>query len=149
MNSLRRPRDSWIRRRSNSGSCSWVRIYIVVLPRAGHATTLSRQGDHVFRPKNEVYCIIALFVVFTPFRQQGLNIFEFFFVIEGLTCCRRREAKLVSRAQLCSYPSQGYQDKVACKEWKLQDKLWKVNSVLCQESREKRKIIGDYLSSGS
>ena len=30
-------------------------IYIVVLPRAGHATTLSRQGDHVFRPK-----IIAL-----------------------------------------------------------------------------------------
>ena len=35
--------------------------------KAGHATTLLRQRDHVFMPKFFVYCIMPLFAVAAPF----------------------------------------------------------------------------------
>ena len=46
--------------------------------RAGQATTLPRQRDHVFRPQIVCYCIMSLFVVATLCRQRNLNIFRIF-----------------------------------------------------------------------
>ena len=50
---------------------------IGLLNRAGHAPTLPRQCDHgLVSQKIVVY--MAIFVVATPFRHRGLNIFRIF-----------------------------------------------------------------------
>ena len=70
--------------------------------RAGHATILLRQRDHVFRPHSCLvlqYCCICC----APSRHWDLNIFQIF---SGpwdsimLSRCRCHEAKTLSRAQL-------------------------------------------------
>ena len=65
--------------------------------RAGHATTLSRLRDHIFRPQ---YCwllyITSRCVVATTFRYRGLNIFRIFSCHNSfisLLRCRCRKAK--------------------------------------------------------
>ena len=59
--------------------------------RAGHATTLLRQRDHVFRPKNCLvfYCIMsAFFVAATSLSLKGHNIYRIFLVNKALfRCC--------------------------------------------------------------
>ena len=70
--------------------------------RAGHATTLPWRRDHVR------YCIMSIFVVATPLIHRDLNIFRTFSCPWSpitLSCCRCREAKHLSRAQLCIYIS--------------------------------------------
>ena len=61
---------------------------LVLNSRAGHATTQPRQRDHAFRPKKMVdYCLMFLFGV----AHHSIT----------LPRCRCREAKILSRAQLC------------------------------------------------
>ena len=60
--------------------------------RAGHATTLLRQHDHVFRPQS--WWLLHYYYI----RHRDLNIFRIFLVPEALLRCR--EAKTLSRAQL-------------------------------------------------
>ena len=59
--------------------------------RAGHATTLPWQRDHVLRTQNcsliVQYYIMSIFVAATQFRHQDLNIFLIFDVIEILLRC--------------------------------------------------------------
>ena len=63
-----------------------------------------RQCEYVFRPKMVDYCFMSIFVAATPFRHQGLNFFRIFschIISIMLSHCRCREAKNLSRAQLC------------------------------------------------
>ena len=73
--------------------------------RAGHATILPRQHDHVFRPQN---CLLLQYYYFccgnSINRHWDQNIFRIFSGPWGsitLSRCRCREAKKLLRAQLC------------------------------------------------
>ena len=60
--------------------------------KAGHATTLPPQRDHVWSgPKNVGHCIMPLFVVATPFRHRDLKFKYFFF----MSICRFSEPKKI------------------------------------------------------
>ena len=70
--------------------------------RAGYATKLPRQRDHVR------YCIMSIFVVATPLIQRDLIIFHIFscpWSSISLSRCRCREVQHLSGAQLCIHIS--------------------------------------------
>ena len=80
-------------------------IFIFNQIRAGHATILSRQRDHVFSPQScyllQYYSICLATSIWTPKSKYFSNFLwslRFYYVV-ALSHCRGREAKKLSRAQ--------------------------------------------------
>ena len=80
--------------------------------RAGHATTLPRQRDHVFMPQScwilHFYFYYCIFVASSSSRNRDLNIFPIFscpcrlYYSVALSCCRA--AKRNGRVDCTQYP---------------------------------------------
>ena len=94
-------------RLENSSNCNNNINYsmIVMNCRAGHATTLSRQRDHIFRGKHYCRLLHYAFICFdysTPFRYRDLNIFRIFLDVEVLVRCR---VVVVVKLNSVAYPA--------------------------------------------
>ena len=70
--------------------------------RAGHATILSRQRDHVFRPQSCYVLPYYNICLATPSKHRDLNIFRIFLVPEALLRCR---VVVVKKLKNCRVPS--------------------------------------------
>ena len=82
---------------------------------AGHATTLPRQRDHLFRPQScwLWHSCYTVLVVATPFRHRDIDIFWILCCLWSsitLSRCRFHEAQKLSRAQFCIFKTKMLQN---------------------------------------
>ena len=79
-------------------------LYIHIC-RAGHATTLPRHRDHVFKTLNSWLLLFYFIRCATSFRHRDLNTFRIFLVSEVLFRCRD---VVVAKLKKCRVPSSAY-----------------------------------------
>ena len=80
-------------------------IFIFNQIRAGHATILSRQRDHVFSPQSCYLLQYYSICLATPSGHRNLNIFQIFYGPWGSITLSRCRIVVVAKLKNCRVPS--------------------------------------------